>query len=339
MPGVGIATRHGLVQVGLPRLLARRSGGGGSGERPLRALINGTPRAGPGRQDRRAATTPHPRQPGQEPPGQGDPAAEDRRPSDALAHRGPGRCGTRLQPSRAPSRSRRTRCPARRPVPGRRTPPHAAPAPATGSDDFRSRTWGGSGAWWCDRLAAVSSWSGTTGRSLGRGCTWERRAFVGRIRYFVGILRILADRQDRVTRSHVRRPPCAHMGARQLILTDTQKPRNYAEDSRLSRRAPPLPCATPFSGQAAARAIGADTRPQRLPQQDLRYDRARGNRAHSARYRPCGLVRPAPPGSRRNVDPGSPPMGRVRRRAAHGRAAARPLNRSRRGIRPISVRK
>ena len=59
MPGVGIATRHGLVQVGLPRLLSRRSGGGGAGERPLRALINGTPRAGPGRQDRRA-TTPHP---------------------------------------------------------------------------------------------------------------------------------------------------------------------------------------------------------------------------------------------------------------------------------------
>ena len=229
---------------------------GGAGERPLRALINGTPRAGPGRQDRRA-TTPHPRQPGQEPPGQGDPAAEDRRPSDALAHRGPERCGTRLQPSRAPLRSRRTWRPARHPVPGRRTPPHAAPAPATGSDDFRSRTWGDSGAWWCDRLAAVSSWSGPTGRPLGRGCTWERRAFEGRIRYFVGIPRILADRQDRVKRSHVRTGGSAHMGARQLILTETQKPRNHAEDSRSSRRAPLLPCATPSSGQANARAVGA----------------------------------------------------------------------------------
>ena len=58
---------------------------------------------------------------------------------------------------------------------------------------------------------------------------------MGQIQYFVGILRILADRQDRVTRSHVRRPPCAHMGARQLILTETQKPRNYAEDSRSYR--------------------------------------------------------------------------------------------------------
>ena len=38
---------------------ASAPGGGGAGERPLRALINGTPRAGPGRQDRRA-TTPHP---------------------------------------------------------------------------------------------------------------------------------------------------------------------------------------------------------------------------------------------------------------------------------------
>ena len=72
-------------------------------------------------------------------------------------------------------------------------------------------------------------------------------------------------------------------------------------------------------------------RHQRLPQQDLRYDRARGDGALSARHRPCGLVRPAPPGSRRNADPGFPPMGRVRRRAAHGRAAASPFE-------PISMR-
>ena len=70
-------------------------------------------------------------------------------------------------------------------------------------------------------------------------------------------------------------------------------------------------------------------RHQRL--QDLRYDRARGDGALSARHRPCGLVRPAPPGSRRNADLGSPPMGRVRRRAAHGRAAASPFE-------PISMR-
>ena len=81
---------------------------------------------------------------------------------------------------------------------------------------------------------------------------------MGRIRYFVGILRILANRQDRVTRSHVRSPPCAHMGARQLILTDTQKSQNHAENSRSSRRAPSLPCATPSSGQANARTAGAD---------------------------------------------------------------------------------
>ena len=149
-------------------MLARRSGGGGPGERRLRVLINGTPRAGPGRRDRVRATTPHPRQPGQEPPGQRDPVAEDRRPSDALAHRGPGRCRTRLQPSWAPSWSRRTWRPARRPVPGCRTPPHAGLASDTGSDDFRNRAWGGSGAWWCGRLAAVGPWS-WSGRPGGRG--------------------------------------------------------------------------------------------------------------------------------------------------------------------------
>ena len=90
---------------------------------------------------------------------------------------------------------------------------------------------------------------------------------MGRIRYFVGILRILAELQHGVPRSLVRRPPCAHRGARQLILTETQKPRNHAEDSRSSRRAPPLPCATPSSGQANARTAGADIRPRRLPQQ------------------------------------------------------------------------
>ena len=261
MPRVDITTRHDLVQVGLPRLLARRSGGGGAGERPLRALINGTPRAGPGRQDRRA-TTPHPDNRVRNRRGKGisrrktaglqmlsptaAPSAVERGFSRLGHHRGLAARGVLL--------AVRYRVAARR-----RTPPHAAPAPATGSDDFRSRTWGGSGAWWCDRLAAVSSWSGLTGRPLGRGCTWERRAFEGRIRYFVGILRILANRQDRVTRSHVRTGGSAHMGARQLILTDTQKPRNHAEDSRSSRRAPPLPCATPSSGQADAHAAGADT--------------------------------------------------------------------------------
>ena len=57
------------------------------------------------------------------------------------------------------------------------------------------------------------------------------------------------------------------MGARQPTLADAQKSRNHAENSRSSRRAPSLPCATPSSGQANARTAGADIRPRRLPQQ------------------------------------------------------------------------
>ena len=79
-------------------------------------------------------------------------------------------------------------------------------------------------------------------------------------------------------------------------------------------------------------------RPRRLPQQDLVRPR-QGRRGPlgslpALRARATSAAQLA---SKRR--PRAPPMGRVRRRAAHGRAAARPLNRSRRGIRPISVRK
>ena len=53
---------------------------------------------------------------------------------------------------------------------------------------------GGTGTWWRGRFATVGSWlwsrSGPTGRSRGRGCTWEGTTSVGRVRYLVGILRI-----------------------------------------------------------------------------------------------------------------------------------------------------
>ena len=45
------------------------------------------------------------------------------------------------------------------------------------------------------------------------GCTWERGDPTGWERVFVGILRIRPHRQNWSTRSHVRRPPYAHMGA------------------------------------------------------------------------------------------------------------------------------
>ena len=88
---------------------------------------------------------------------------------------------------------------------------------------------------------------GPSGRVRGRGCTWEGRAFAGRVRCFVEILRIFGVCQDELTRSHVHRPPCVHMGARQLVLTGTRKWRNHAERSHSPRRAPLLPCAVPSS--------------------------------------------------------------------------------------------
>ena len=103
------------------------------------------------------------------------------------------------------------------------------------------------GAWRCGLGSAPRARLGPSGRVRGRGCTWEGRAFAGRVRCFVEILRFFGVRQDELTRSHVRRPPCVHMGARQLILTGTRKWRNHAERSHSPRRAPLLPCAVPSS--------------------------------------------------------------------------------------------
>ena len=75
--------------------------------------------------------------------------------------------------------------------------------------------------------------------------TWESGGPTERMPVFVGILRFFSNRQDWLTRSHVRRPPCAHMGARQLFLTDVRKPRNHAKNRPLCRQSPSLPCATP----------------------------------------------------------------------------------------------
>ena len=122
------------------------------------------------------------------------------------------------------------------------------------------------GAWRCGRGSAPRARLGPSGRVRGRGCTWEGRAFAGRVRCFVEILRFFGVRQDELTRSHVRRPPCTHMGARQLILTGTRKWRNHAERSHSPRRAPLLPCAVPSSRpdrRTPPAPAGAGGEPQR----------------------------------------------------------------------------
>ena len=221
------------------------------------------------------------------------------------------------------------RRPARRPVPGRRTLPHAAPALATGSDDFHSRAWGGSGAWWCGRLAAVSSWSVGADREAARaGTHMGEEGLRGANTVF---------RWDSADPSGSSRPvdalPCAHRGVCAHGSASVHPGgRSKIAESRGKFAFVPASSFSPMCNTLLR--PGQRTRCRRRHQrlQDLRYDRARGDGALSARHRPCGLVRPAPPGSRRNADLGSPPMGRVRRRAAHGRAAARPFE-------PISARR
>jgi len=88
------------------------------------------------------------------------------------------------------------------------------------------------------------------------------------MRVFVGILRFFSNRQDWLTRSHVRRPPCVHMGARQLFLTDVRKPRNHAKNRPLCRQSPSLPCATPSPGPSERPARPPFAEIGRIPRRD-----------------------------------------------------------------------
>ena len=98
--------------------------------------------------------------------------------------------------------------------------------------------------------------------------TWESGGPMERMRVFVGILRFFSNRQDWLTRSHVRRPPCVHMGARQLFLTDARKPRNHAKNRPLCRQSPSLPCATPSPGPSERPARPPFAEIGRIPRRD-----------------------------------------------------------------------
>ena len=94
---------------------------------------------------------------------------------------------------------------------------------------------------------------------------------------FTGISGSCPIRQGRWMCSHVHRPPCAHMGAHQLILTDITEPQNRAENRHLLRRGPPLPCAT------LPRAPQSDLRspPRHGPTANASPDRGRAPSRHS----------------------------------------------------------
>ena len=93
------------------------------------------------------------------------------------------------------------------------------------------------------RLAAASRDRGRRFRGGAESCTWESRASMRQDRLFPGISGFLYRRQDRLSCSHVRRPPNAHMGTRQLVLPESEEPQNHAENRRSPRRGPALPCA------------------------------------------------------------------------------------------------
>ena len=93
------------------------------------------------------------------------------------------------------------------------------------------------------RLAVASQDRGRRFRGGAESCTWESGASMTQDRLFPGISGFLYRRQDRLSYSHVHRPPNTHMGTRQLVLTGTEEPQDHAESQRPLRRNPSLPCA------------------------------------------------------------------------------------------------
>ena len=101
----------------------------------------------------------------------------------------------------------------------------------------------------------------------------------------------LLCRPPRRSRSHVRRPPSAHMGARRLIVTVVKYPRNINEKRHRPHRVPSLPCARSASApERAARPPGDPRRRScRAPKSDhparpwppRRPDRATEPRNHT----------------------------------------------------------
>ena len=117
-------------------------------------------------------------------------------------------------------------------------------------------------------VVGVGAGSACSGPAGEEGCTWERGNLPGRVRVLRVIPGFLSVRQSELTCSHVRRPPCAHMGVGrplivvsrppfppppraphgappQLILTIPEKPWNLNKTPHPPREIPLLPCATP----------------------------------------------------------------------------------------------
>ena len=101
------------------------------------------------------------------------------------------------------------------------------------------------------------------------------------------ILRFLHVRQNKLTRSHVRRPPYRHMGARQSILVIREERWNSNESRRPSRRVASLPCATCLRTRP-------DPHPgRRVPARSTRTTRTRaGRHARSSAASPTSGAQP-----------------------------------------------
>lgn len=127
------------------------------------------------------------------------------------------------------------------------------PAPTSGPRDGRVFVECG-----CGLRPAFAAGRDTRGLWSLRGalmedCTWERRISPNHAPVFLMILRFLHIRQDGLTCSHVHRPPCVHMGARQPALTIRAEPRNLNENRPPPRRTASLPCASRLHGPPAGR--------------------------------------------------------------------------------------
>lgn len=136
----------------------------------------------------------------------------------------------------------------------------------------------------------ASGLPGRSGAALGEGCTRERRTLLTRVLVFLMILRFSNARSVELACSHVRRPPCVHVGARQSYVTDWAKPQNLNDNRCSFCRVASLPRAA----RRRTRSVGGGPEAARA---------AASCRAHPSRGRRPGVHALCGPSSASRTNP------------------------------------
>lgn len=174
------------------------------------------------------------------------------------------------------------------------------------------------------RLAVASQDRGRRFRGGAESCTWESGASMTQDRLFPGISGFLYRRQDRLSYSHVHRPPNAHMGTRQLVLTESGEPQDHAESQRPLRRSLLSHVQVPrHTIRTAPRRTGrrpaAGRGPQRSRPREPLGPRARHHQAQPLGNRPYRTVASHASASIRAIRPVPTPARAARPDLNHGR--------------------